>query len=82
MRAGDLPAAEKGLTFLNTPEGRNGLSASTGYVRATLARVQVQLGKKDEARKNYQAFFDLFKDADPDLPLLVKAREEFAKLGS
>ena len=45
-----------------------------------LARVQAQLGQKDEARKNYQRFFELFKDADPDLPLLVQAREEFGLL--
>ena len=38
------------------------------------------MGKTDEARKSYQKFFELFKDADPDLPLLVKAREEFSKL--
>ena len=44
--------------------------------------MQLQLGQKDEARKSYQKFFELFKDADPDLPLLVQAREEFGKLGS
>ena len=47
---------------------------------ATLARVQAELGQKEEARKSYQNFFDLWKDADPDVPLLVQAREEFAKL--
>ena len=45
-----------------------------------LARAQVELGKKDEARKNYQKFFDLWKDADPDVPVLVTARDEFARL--
>ena len=35
-----------------------------------------------EARKSYQKCFDIFKDADPDLPLLLQGREEFAKLGS
>ena len=58
------------------------LERDDGYVHAMLARVQSQMGKKDEARKNYQKFFELFKDADPDLPLLVQARDEFAKLGS
>ena len=46
---------------------------------ATLARVQAQLGQKDEARRNYQKLFEMWKDADPDLPLLVQAREEFVK---
>jgi hypothetical protein len=40
------------------------------------------MGQKDEARKNYQKLFEIWKDADPDLPLLVQARQEFDKLGS
>ena len=30
--------------------------------------------------ESYERFFELWKDADPDLPLLRQAREEFAKL--
>jgi hypothetical protein len=30
----------------------------------------------------YQKVFDRWKDADPDLRLLVRARQEFDKLGS
>ncbi len=82
MLVGDLPAAAKGLTFMTSTEARAGLSATLPYAHAMLARVQVQLGQKEEARKNYQRFFEIFKDADPDLPLLVQARAEFAKLGS
>ena len=82
MQAGDCAAAEKGLTFMNSPEARGGLSATTAYVHPALARVQMQSGKTDEARASYQKFFELFKDADPDLPLLLQAKEEFAKLGS
>ena len=61
---------------------RNGLSAIPAYAFATLARVQVKMGQNDEARKNYQQFLNLFKDADPDLPLLVAVKEEIGKLGS
>ena len=82
MQAGDWPAAAKGLTFMNSREARGGLSATTAYVYATLARVQVKMGQKDEARKSYQKFLELFKDADPDLPLLVEVKDEIAKLGS
>jgi len=42
--------------------------------------VQMQLGQKDEARKNYERFFEIWKDADPEIPLLKQAREEFVKL--
>jgi serine/threonine protein kinase/tetratricopeptide (TPR) repeat protein len=82
MLQGDLPAAAKGLTFMTSKEARGGLSATLPYAHAMLARVQAQLGQKEEARKNYERFFELYKDADPDVPLLVQAREEFAKLGS
>jgi tetratricopeptide (TPR) repeat protein len=75
-------AAAKGLTSMTAEKGPQGLSARPAFAYATLARVQVELGQKEEARKTYQKFFDLWKDADPDLPLLVQAREEFAKLGS
>ena len=82
MLAGDLPAAAKGLTFLNSPQSRAGLSATAPYAYAMLARVQAQMGRKEEARNSYQKLFEIWKDADPDLPLLVQARDEFSKLGS
>jgi hypothetical protein len=70
------------LTFINSRDARAGLSATTAYVLATLARVQVKMGQQGEARKNYQKFLELLKDADPDLPLLVEVKDEVAKLGS
>ena len=80
LLTGDLPAAVKGLTFMNSKASRSGLDATSAFAYATLARVQAQLGEQDQARRTYQKFFDLWKDADPDLPLLVQARGEFAKL--
>jgi len=35
---------------------------------------------KDGARKAYQEFFALWKDADPDIPILKAAKAEYAKL--
>jgi len=80
LQAGDLPAAAKGLTFMNSREARSNLSTTQPFAYATLARVQTQLGQKDAARQTYQKFFDLWKNADPELPLLVQAREEFSRL--
>jgi hypothetical protein len=37
-------------------------------------------GSKANARTAYQAFFNLWKNADPDLPQLLAARREFAAL--
>jgi tetratricopeptide (TPR) repeat protein len=45
-----------------------------------LARVLVQQHRLGEARAEYQAFLDAWKDGDADVPLLVQAREEYAKL--
>jgi serine/threonine protein kinase/tetratricopeptide (TPR) repeat protein len=80
LLAGDLPAAAKGLTFMTSKEARSGLSNTAAYAYATLARVQAQMGQKDEARRSYEKLFELWKDADPDLPLLVQARAEFVRL--
>lgn len=82
LQLGDLPAAARGLAFMNSPDARGNLSVTGPHAYATLARVQVQLGQRDEARKNFEKFFQIWKDADPDLPLLLQAREDFAKLGS
>jgi serine/threonine protein kinase/tetratricopeptide (TPR) repeat protein len=78
--AGDLPAAVKGFSFMNSKDARSGLTTTSAFAYAQLARLQAQLGQKEEARRNYQQLFEIWKDADPDLPLLVQAREEFAKL--
>ena len=82
MQMKNWPAALKGLEFMTSEKQRQGLSASTPFALASLARVQAELGQKEDARKNYQKFFDLWQDADPDVPLLIQAREEFAKLAS
>jgi hypothetical protein len=37
-------------------------------------------GDTARARAAYQDFFTLWKDADPDIPILKQARTEFAKL--
>ncbi|HET7873431.1 MAG TPA: tetratricopeptide repeat protein, partial [Terriglobales bacterium] len=45
-----------------------------------LARARAMSGDNDGARKAYQDFFKLWKDADPDIPVLQQARLEFGKL--
>jgi len=44
------------------------------------ARAQALSGYTGAARTAYQDFFRLWKDADPDIPILKSARAEFAKL--
>jgi tetratricopeptide (TPR) repeat protein len=45
-----------------------------------LGRARALSGDKESARKDYQDFFALWKDADPDIPILKEAKSEYAKL--
>ncbi len=46
-----------------------------------LGRAFASSGDKAKAKAAYQAFLELWKDADPDVPILRQARAEYAKLG-
>ena len=37
-------------------------------------------GDSSKARASYNDFFALWKDADPDIPILQQAKAEYAKL--
>jgi predicted Zn-dependent protease len=45
-----------------------------------LARAAALAGDTTRARKAYQDFLALWKDADPDIPILLEAKQEYAKL--
>ncbi len=45
-----------------------------------LARAYVLSGDAAKAKTAYQDFFTLWKDADPDIPILKEAKAEYAKL--
>jgi eukaryotic-like serine/threonine-protein kinase len=45
-----------------------------------MARGFALAGDSPKARKAFQDFFELWKDADPDVPVLKRAKEEYAKL--
>jgi len=48
--------------------------------RLGLARAYVLQGDTAEAKAAYQDFLSLWKDADPDIPILKEAKSEYAKL--
>ncbi len=48
--------------------------------RAGLARAYAMQGDRVRARAAYQDFLALWKDADPDIPILKDAKAEYAKL--
>jgi tetratricopeptide (TPR) repeat protein/predicted Ser/Thr protein kinase len=45
-----------------------------------LARAAKLMGDSPRAKRTYQQFFAFWKDADPDIPLLLDARKEYAAL--
>jgi len=48
--------------------------------RVGLARSFFQQGESAKARNTYQQFLTLWKDADPDIPILKQSKAEYAKL--
>ena len=45
-----------------------------------LARAYAMQGDTAKAKAAYQDFFTLWKDADPDIPIFIAAKAEYAKL--
>jgi eukaryotic-like serine/threonine-protein kinase len=85
----------RGLAYLQTGDAnsataefrkilvRQGLimNGSVGALsQAQLARAFALSGDTAKARSAYQDFFQLWKDADPDIPILKQAKSDFAKL--
>ena len=48
--------------------------------RLGLARSYVLSGEISQARRGYEDYFEMWKDADPDVPILTKARKEYSEL--
>jgi eukaryotic-like serine/threonine-protein kinase len=48
--------------------------------RLQLGRAYAMSGDTAKAKTSYQEFFTLWKDADPDIPILKEAKAEYAKL--
>jgi serine/threonine protein kinase/Flp pilus assembly protein TadD len=48
--------------------------------RLQLARAYVMSGEKNQGKAGYQDFLNLWKDADPGIPILKQAKAEYAKL--
>ena len=92
---GLYPCYIRGLAYLKLGEGKQaaaefqklvdhpalGLGIPTGPLsHLQLGRAQVMMGDKVAARKSYQDFLTLWKDADPDIPIYQQAKAEYARL--
>jgi eukaryotic-like serine/threonine-protein kinase len=92
---GFMPVYQRGLLYLRAKQGQEaagefqkilGYHALGAIMPAYplsyvgLARAYTLTGEVAKSRKAYQDFFALWKDADPDIPILKQAKAEYAKL--
>jgi tetratricopeptide (TPR) repeat protein len=73
---------EAAAEFQKVLEHRGVVSADpiSALAHLQLGRALVLSGDKDKARSAYQEFLTLWKDADPDIPILKQAKAEYSKL--
>jgi tetratricopeptide (TPR) repeat protein len=89
------PAYIRGLAYLKLGDGRSAAAQfqklidhpglTVRHVTGPLAwlqlgRAQKMMGDEAAARKSYETFLDLWKNADPDIPIYQQAKAEYAKL--
>jgi eukaryotic-like serine/threonine-protein kinase len=89
------PAYIRGLAYLELGDGQSAATQfqklidnpgfSVRHVTGPLAwlqlgRAQQMMSNEAAARKSYETFLDLWKDADPDIPIYQQAKAEYAKL--
>jgi len=80
LQAGKGQSAAVELRKLIDHPGPLGESVIGPLARLQLARAQGMMGDNDAARKSYQDFLTLWKDADPDIPIYKQAKAEYKKL--
>jgi len=78
MRDGAKAAAE--FQRILDHRGAVGFGAEYPLSHLNLGRARAMQGDTAKARTAYQDFFSLWKDADPDIPILKTARVEYEKL--
>lgn len=78
----DKKGAEAAAQFQEILDHRgwSPLSYFYPFAQLGLARAAMLQGNTATARKAYQDFLATWKDADPELPLLIEARKEYEKL--
>jgi tetratricopeptide (TPR) repeat protein len=80
LRSGEAARALEEFQKILTRRGADPFSPVVALAPLGVARAQRALGQRDEAAKAYQEFLEAWRNADADLPVLVKARSEHARL--
>jgi hypothetical protein len=78
LRQGPLAAVEF-QKLLDHP-GIVGRDVTSPLVRLQLGRAYAIMDDQVAARKWYEEFLTIWKDADPDIPILKQAKAEYAEL--
>ena len=78
--AGFMDAAAEDYRLILDNPGVDPISPEYSLSHFRLARVLARQKKTDEARTEYRAFLDAWKDADAGLPLFEDAKRELAQL--
>ena len=80
LRAGRNQEAVAEFAKLQTHASLVNNSPLGAVAKLYIARAQAAEGDASEARISYQDFLSLWKNADPDIPILKEANAEYAKL--
>jgi tetratricopeptide (TPR) repeat protein len=80
LQLGDASAARAAFESILARRGEVPASPLFPLAHLGVARAAVRLDDLDRARTSYERFFELWKNADPDLRILREARAEAARL--
>lgn len=80
LRLRDGRAAAEAFRNIVNHRGEAPTSPLYPLAHLGLARASTLISDPTEARKNYEAFFTVWKSADPDLPIVKQARAEYSQL--
>jgi len=80
LQAQDGASAAAEFQKILDHRGVNPLDVAYALARLDLGRALALQGQTAKARTAYQDFLAFWKDADPDIPILKQAKEEYAKL--
>ena len=80
LSKGSVDAAAAQFQAILDNRGLDALSVRYPLARLQLARAAALSGNPRAAVRHFEAFFELWKAADPDLPVVTTARAEYARL--
>jgi tetratricopeptide (TPR) repeat protein len=76
LQHGQASDAASELKQLLDRQTKTGVSLVGPLSNLYYGRALAKLGRRDESRAAYDRFLDLWKSADPDLPIMVAAKQE------